>query len=152
MRVLGIDLGEKRIGLALSDPRGVLASPLKVIERPRKLSRLLTVLTNLCGVHEVETVVVGVPLSMDGSVGPQAAQAKDFIARLRAHSGLEVVEWDERLSTVAAERALIDAGVRRRRRKEVVDKTAAALILAGYLDSRRRSEPTVEGDSERPRH
>jgi putative holliday junction resolvase len=135
-RVLGLDYGERRIGVALSDPSGVLASPLIVLDRPRKMKRLLEVLGKLCATHEVRVIVVGLPLSMDGSVGTKAAEVKDFAARLRQHTALPVVEWDERLSTVAAERALIEAGMRREKRKLVVDKTAAALILAGYLDFR----------------
>jgi putative holliday junction resolvase len=152
VRVMGIDLGERRIGLALSDPTGMLASPLRVLERPRKMKRFLEVLADLCREHEVGEIVVGLPLSMDGSVGTKAAEARDFIARLRAHTGLPVVAWDERLSTVAAERALIEAGMRRERRKQVIDKTAAALILAGYLERRRWSESSADAQAERLGH
>lgn len=138
MRILGIDPGEKRIGLALSDPTGIFAQPLMVLERGAKLRRDLRAIAALCREHEVEEIVIGLPLDMSGREGEKALEARAFADRLRETTGLPVVEWDERLSTVAAERALIEGRVRRKRRKQVIDKTAAALILSSYLDSRSR--------------
>ncbi len=137
MRILGVDHGEKRIGLALSDPLALFAQPLTVLERHDRLRSDLRAIAALCKEHEVEEIVIGLPLDMNGSVGAKAQEVRDFAARLRESTGLPIIEWDERLSTVAAERALIEGGLRRQRRKQVVDKTAAALILSSYLDSRR---------------
>ncbi len=137
MRILAIDHGEKRIGVALSDPTATFAQPLVVLERKAKLRQDLRGIAALCREYEVEEIVIGLPLDMNGTVGAKAQEVRGFAERLQETTGLPVVEWDERLSTVAAERALIEAGVRRKKRKQVVDKTAAALILSSYLDSRR---------------
>jgi putative Holliday junction resolvase len=134
MRVLGLDVGEKRIGAALSDPVGIIASPLTVIERKSE-DGALGEITALAREHEVGRIVVGLPLSLDGSPGPQARSVQSFIELLEGRTGLPVVTWDERLSTVAAGRALAEAGVKREKRKERIDAVAAALILQGYLDS-----------------
>lgn len=141
-RVLGIDVGEATLGLAVSDPLGVTAQGLPTLGR-RGPSRDLAALARVIQDLEVTEIVVGYPKNMDGSVGPAAEGALAFARRLEAAFSLPVRLWDERLTTRAAERMLIDAGVRRRKRREVVDQVAAALILQGYLDSgahRRREE------------
>ncbi len=134
MRVMGLDMGAKRIGVAISDERGVTATPLKVLDRSGA-RKVVDVLKKLVEEHSVGAVVVGMPFNMDGSMGPKAKGVAAFIERLKVELGLPVKAWDERLSTVAVTRVLIEADVSRAGRKRVVDKLAAAYILQGYLDS-----------------
>jgi len=135
-RALGVDLGDARIGLALSDPLGVIAQPLETMRcvGPKKdVQRIVAKAKEL----EVGVIVVGLPLLMSGEDGERALQAREFAVQLeRRLDGVRVELWDERLTTVQAERTMISDGVRRRRRKSTVDPIAAALILQGYLDSR----------------
>jgi putative Holliday junction resolvase len=135
-RVLALDLGEARIGLALSDPLGITAQPHGFLERigPKKD---LAVIAELVREHEVAIVVVGLPKLLSGNEGSKAAEAREMAERLRRRLGGVAVElWDERLTTVEAERTLVAGKVRRQRRRERVDSLAAALILQGYLDAR----------------
>ena len=135
-RLLALDLGEARIGLALSDLLGITAQPLPALQRVGSRKDLHK-LGALVEEHEVATVVVGLPLKLSGEKGPEAAAAREFAARLERHVGrARVVLWDERLTTVQAEREMIRGDVRRRRRREKVDSMAAALILQSYLDAR----------------
>jgi putative Holliday junction resolvase len=132
-RSLGLDVGDKRIGVAVSDPMGWTAQPLTVIERvgvAKDVAALRAVTKDL----EVDRVVAGLPIGMDGTEGTQAARVRRFCEALAAATGLEVVYQDERLTTVQSERLLESAGVRRERRRDVVDKMAAALILQSWLD------------------
>lgn len=132
-RTLGLDVGDKRIGVAVSDPMGWTAQPLTVIERvgvAKDVAALRAATKDL----EVDRVVAGLPLGMDGTEGTQAARVRRFCEALAAATGLEVVYQDERLTTVQSERLLESAGVRRERRRDVVDKMAAALILQSWLD------------------
>ncbi len=133
MRRLGLDIGEKRIGVALSDPLGILAIPLSVITRSGEEADLETIL-HLAQQNQVGCIVVGLPRSMDGSIGRQAQEVQLFIDLLSEQSHLPVESWDERLSTKAADRLMLDAGAKRSKRKEWRDALAAALILQGYLD------------------
>lgn len=137
-RVLAVDLGSKRTGIALSDPTGTIASPLETVESTGA-RRAAAHIAELCGRHDVETVVVGWPRNMDGSFGKAAREAEAFAERLRAVLRIPVELWDERLSSAAAERTLIEAGVRREERRRARDRVAAAVILQGYLDARRKS-------------
>jgi len=137
MRVLGLDIGEKRIGAALSDPRGIIASALTVVERKSEDTAIGQIIA-IAQENEVERIVVGLPRSMDGSLGKQAHTVQDFVELLTGCTELPVVTWDERLSTVAAERMLTEAGVKRDKRKERRDSLAAAFILQGYLDRESR--------------
>jgi len=137
-RLLGLDLGTRRIGVALSDPTGTLASPLSTLPH-RSLRRDVERIGDLCREHEVSGVVVGWPRNMDGTAGPAAQQAEAFAEALREGVSIPVDLWDERLSTAAAERALLEGDVRRERRRDLRDQVAAALILQAYLDARRRS-------------
>jgi putative Holliday junction resolvase len=135
VRVLAIDPGSKRIGLAVSDPLGKIAQPLTQI--PAEPAETLPGrLAELARELEAESVVVGLPRRMDGSSGPEARAARELAARLRQDTGLPVTLVDERLTSVAAERALLAAGHRRRRRRELTDAVAAALILQTFLESR----------------
>jgi putative Holliday junction resolvase len=135
-RLLALDLGDVRIGTALSDPLGITAQPLGTMERigPRKdLQRI----DELVREHEVKTVIVGYPLLMSGEEGESAVAAREFAEALRRRSGRVQVElWDERLTTVEAERTMISFGASRRQRRKIADTVAAVLILQSYLDSR----------------
>ena len=136
MRILALDPGTRRIGVALSDPSATIATPLETITAVGG-RRAVEQVAALCRRHDVALVVVGWPRNMDGSRGPAAERAEAFAARLRETVPVPVELWDERLSTVAAERTLIEAGARRERRRETRDRVAASLILQGYLDARR---------------
>jgi len=135
-RTLALDLGERRIGVALSDPSGLIAQPLSVIER-RSLQADLRQIAALVAAHDVERVVVGYPLTLAGRSERAAQRVDRFIAQLRRALPVEVATVDERFSTVAAERALLEGGLRRERRRRVRDAVAAALILQADLDRRR---------------
>jgi putative Holliday junction resolvase len=143
MRVLGIDPGARRIGLALSDAEGRFASPLGAVlvrDAEQAVRDIAAEVTR----HEVERLVLGLPLRMDGSEGDAARNARKLAGRLEASTGRDVVLWDERLTSRAAERALREAGTHGRKRKEAVDSVAAALLLQSYLDAeqeRRGREP-----------
>jgi putative holliday junction resolvase len=139
-RILALDLGAKRIGVALSDPGATIAAPLETIAAAGD-RRAVEQIVTICRRHGVARVVVGWPRNMDGSRGPAAQHAEAFAERLRTALAVPVDLWDERLSTAAAERALIEAGTRREKRRETRDRVAAALILQTYLDARRSGRP-----------
>lgn len=144
-RILAVDYGRRRLGLALSDPLGWSARPLGVLVR-RGFEADVERLAALCREHGVVRVVVGLPVRLGGEAGPEAAEALRFAARLARELDVPVEPWDERLTSRAAERLLVEAGVRRRRRRTRVDAVAAALILQGYLERRRRAGgPEGEG-------
>ena len=135
MRVLGLDVGDVRIGLALSDPTGFLASPFGFVERgPSDLADIV----HIAEENEVAEIVVGLPLSMSGDSGAQAGKVRGFIRELRSHTDLPIKTVDERLSTVQAQSMLRKSGRRGRRDKGQLDAAAAAVILQGYLDYGRR--------------
>lgn len=150
-RILAIDLGTRRIGVALSDPTGTIAAPLETIT-PAGERRAAERVADLCRSHDVAAVVVGWPRNMDGSRGPAARQAEAFAERLRTVLTVPVELWDERLSTAAAERTLIEADVRREERRRTRDRVAAAVILQGYLDAQRIRLRQIESghNEERP--
>ena len=139
MRYLGLDVGDRTIGAAVSDPSGTLASGLATVRRvgPRKDLRAVAELVRR---HEAGEIVVGLPRSLDGSVGPQARKVLSFMDGLRLLVKVPVVPWDERFTSVVAQRTLIEANVSRRDRKAVVDKVSAVLILQNYLDYRKLTE------------
>ena len=141
MRALGLDVGSKTIGVAISDELGLAAHPTLVIARRGTAADVARV-DALVAERAITDVVVGLPLELSGAVGRRATRVRIFIAALRRALGerAPVHEWDERFSTAAVERVLIDADLSRKRRKEVVDKQAAAYILQGWLDARRRAE------------
>ncbi len=132
MRILGIDFGEKTIGVAVSDELGLTAQALKTIRR-RGIGKDLEALGAVIEEYAVEQMVIGLPRNMDGSLGPSAKKALAFVERLKVFN-LPVVTEDERLTTVIAEKTLIEGDVRRARRRQVINQMAAALILQGYLD------------------
>ncbi len=137
MRALGLDVGQKTIGVAMTDALNIAAHPVEVIAR-NGIAEDLARLKTLIGENEVAFVVVGLPFEMSGKIGLRARRVQVFISALRAaiSDRIEIHEWDERFSTVAVERVLIDADLSRKRRKQVIDKQAAAYILQGWLDSR----------------
>lgn len=134
MRILGLDLGTRTIGVAVSDEMNLTAQPVRTIRR-KGITRDLEEISSLIEEYSAGTIVVGLPVNMDGSMGARSAQVLAFVEKLRERTSLPVKTWDERLSTVAVTRVLIEGDVSRKRRKEVVDKMAASYILQGYLDA-----------------
>jgi putative Holliday junction resolvase len=134
-RCLGVDLGEKRIGISMSDALGWTAGPLAALARVG-WKKDLAALRSLILEHEVGRVVVGLPINMDGSTGEMARRTQEFVERFRLTVSIPVETWDERLTTVQAERILLEADLRRDKRRQVIDSMAACLILQGYLDYR----------------
>ena len=134
-RTLGIDLGDRRTGIALSGALGLSAQPLTVLDS-RSQDNLLAEIEKLVTEHDVETILVGVPYNMDGSSGPSAQKSISFCEKLENVLTCSVVQWDERLTSVAAERVLIQGKIRRKQRKKFIDKIAASLMLQAYLDSK----------------
>ena len=137
MRIMGLDFGARTVGVAVSDPLGLTAQGVETVRRENEnqLRRTLARLEALIAQYQVEKIVVGYPKHMNGDIGERAEKSAAFAEKLRKRTGLPVELWDERLTTVAADRALIEAGVRRENRNQYVDKIAAVLILQGYLDS-----------------
>lgn len=136
MRVLGLDIGSHRIGMAISDELGMIAQGLKTIKREsieKDLSEIAVTIAQL----NVEKIVVGLPKNMDGTLGKQAEMVFQWIKALKKKIHLPVVAWDERLSTVGASKILLEADLSRKKRKTVIDRLAAVLILQGYLDQSR---------------
>lgn len=138
VRILGLDIGKKTIGVALSDEAGITAQPLKLIKRS-SLAKDLEDVLQTAREHSVGKILAGLPLNMDGTSSSTTEFVLKFVEMLRAKSPVPVITWDERLSTAAVERVLIEGDMSRSRRKEVIDKMAAAYILQGYLDSRERA-------------
>lgn len=133
-RVLGVDLGSKRIGFAVSDPDRIIATALKMIECLSD-KQIKKAITDVCSETKAELCVLGHPINMDGSKGPAAQRAQKFVDELTAQLNIPVVLWDERLTTKTANELLIEAGTRRDKRKGLVDKIAAQIMLQHYLDS-----------------
>ena len=137
MRIMGLDYGTKTVGVAISDALKITAQGIETIERKEenKLRRTCARIEELIKEYDVEKIVLGFPKHMNNDIGERAEKALEFGEMLKRRTGLEVVMWDERLTTVAAERTLIDSKVRRENRKQYIDKIAAVFILQGYLDS-----------------
>lgn len=141
MRALGIDLGSKRIGVALSDSAGTMATPYEVIARSGSRARDHARILALAEDAGAVCLVVGLPLSLDGTTGPAAQAALDEAEELRAATGLPVEMWDERLTTVTADRELMAQSMKASDRRRVVDKVAASIMLQAWLDHRRLRTP-----------
>ena len=139
MRIMGLDYGSKTVGVAMGDPLGITAQAVETIWRKEenKLRKTCAHIEELIREYEVERIVLGLPKHMNNDIGERAKKALEFGEMLRRRTGLEVVMWDERLTTVEAERTLIENKVRRENRKQYIDKIAAVFILQGYLDSKR---------------
>ncbi|HIS55045.1 MAG: Holliday junction resolvase RuvX [Lachnospiraceae bacterium] len=138
MRILGLDYGSKTVGVAVSDPLKITAQTVETIVRKEenKLRKTLARIEELVKEYEVESIVLGLPKNMNNSLGDRAEKTMEFRSMVERRTGLPVVLWDERLTTVAAERTLIESSVRRENRKEYIDQIAASFILQGYLDAR----------------
>lgn len=136
MRIMGLDYGSKTVGVAVSDPLGITAQGIETVCRKEenKLRRTCARIEELIREYEVEQIVLGLPKHMNNDIGDRARRSMEFGEMLRRRTGLEVVMWDERLTTVEAERTLIENKVRREDRKKYIDKIAAVFILQGYLD------------------
>ena len=151
MRIMGLDFGSKTVGVAVSDALLVIAQGIEIIRREQenKLRRTLARIEELIKEYEVDKLVLGLPKNMDGSLGERAEKTMEFKAMLERRTGLEVILWDERLTTVAADKLMMESGVRREDRKKYVDSIAATFILQGYLDKislQRNGESNVRED------
>lgn len=134
MRILGLDVGDRTIGVAISDPLGFTAQGITTIRRKSEeydIEKLL----EICNEYGVETIISGLPKNMNGTIGEQAQKVQRFCEALGSHTDIEIKFWDERLTTMAANRAMLEADMSRKKRKGLVDKIAATYILQGYLDS-----------------
>ncbi len=142
IRIMGLDFGSKTVGVAVSDPLGITAQGVEIVRRTseNKLRRTLARIEELVAEYQVTEIVLGYPKNMNNTIGERAEKSLAFKEMLERRTGLPVVMWDERLTTVAANRTLMESGVRRENRKEYVDMLAAVYILQGYLDSRGRTE------------
>lgn len=134
MRILGLDVGEKTIGVAVCDPLGFTAQGITTIKRVGK-NKDLEEINKICKEYSVESIVVGLPKNMNGTIGPSGEKILKFCELIKEYTNLEIKMWDERLTTVAAHRAMLEADLSRAKRKKIVDKIAATYILQGYLDS-----------------
>ena len=141
-RSMGLDYGSKTVGVAISDELGITAQGVETITRSEegKLRRTLARIAELSQEYRINRIILGYPKNMDNSAGARVKKTEEFADMVRRRTGLPVVFWDERLTTVSAERVLMESGVRREKRKAVIDKIAAVLILQNYLDSGRGKE------------
>ncbi len=139
MRILGLDHGSRRIGIALSDELKMIAQPLEYVAA-QPFTEVVARLKQLIQEKEVELIVVGMPRNMDGTYGPAAERVQEFVSELKKVIPLRIKKWDERLTTSQANRVLLEADVGRKKRKQMVDKMAAAILLQSYLDAQSSSE------------
>lgn len=139
VRILGLDLGQKRIGVAISDPLGISAQGLTVLTSQGTEADLARII-DLAREHHVQEIVIGLPRHLNGRLGENAAEVFYWVEYLHQHLQIPVHTWDERLTTVQAERILLEANLSRRRRRQVLDKIAAVLILQAFLDQRQQSQ------------
>ncbi len=139
MRIMGLDFGSKTVGVAISDPLLITAQGIEIIRRKEenKLRQTLARIEELIVEYEVEEIVLGMPKNMNATEGIRVELTNEFKEKLERRTGLPVALWDERLTTVAADKAMMEAGIRREKRKDYVDMIAATLILQGYLDYKR---------------
>lgn len=146
MRIMGLDFGSKTVGVAVSDSLLVTAQGIEIIRRKEenKLRQTLARIEELILEYEVQEIVLGCPRHMNGTEGVRAELTEHFKDKLERRTGLPVFLWDERLTTVAADRTMMEVGIRRENRKNYVDKIAATLILQGYLDNRSRTTKAAE--------
>ena len=145
-KVLGVDFGERRTGVAISDDSRVIAFPRERLDCPR-VEQAAAAVARIAAAEKVAEIVVGYPLNMNGSSGPRVVRTDEFLAELAKRTEIPLKKWDERLSTKIAEAVLIEAGTSREKRRGVVDKLAAQIILQGYLDSTSPAPSNDEEDS-----
>jgi len=146
MRILGLDYGSKTVGVAISDPLGITAQGVETIWRKQEnhLRQTLARIEELISEYQVERIVLGYPKNMNNTIGERAQKSLEFKEMLERRTGLPVVMWDERLTTVEADRTMMETGIRRENRKEYVDMIAAVFILQGYLDYLSNQQATQE--------
>lgn len=139
MRIMGLDYGSRTVGVAVCDPLGITAQTVETIVRreENKLRKTLARIEELIRQYEIERIVLGYPKNMNNTIGERGKKSEELKEAIERRTGIPVILWDERLTTVAAERVLMESGVRREHRKEYVDQIAASMILQGYLDSLR---------------
>ena len=151
MRIMGLDFGSKTVGVAISDALLITAQGVEIIRRKEenKLRQTLARIEELIAQYEVEKIVLGKPKHMNGTEGVRVELTEEFKEKLERRTGLPVVFWDERLTTVAADKTMMEAGIRREHRKEYVDMIAATFILQGYLDylGNQANKPEAKNDS-----
>ena len=145
MRVIGIDLGSKRIGIALSDSDLTVATPLDVVERSGNVEKDHIAILKITDEWEVQKIIVGLPVSLDGTLGPSARSVMDEVKMLRSVTDIPIETHDERFTTVTAEQILLQQNVKRDKKKRVIDKVAAAIILQGWIDSFNKSKDARSG-------
>ena len=147
MRIMGLDYGSKTVGVAVSDPLGLTAQGIEIVRRKseNKLRQTLARIEEIAKEYGVEKIVLGFPKHMNNDIGERAEKSLEFKEMLERRTGLPVVMWDERLTTVEADRTMMETGIRRENRKEYVDMIAAVFILQGYLD-RRNNEKKKESE------
>ena len=145
MRVIGIDLGSKRIGIALSDSDLTVATPLDVVERSGNVGKDHIAILKITDEWEVQKIIVGLPVSLDGTLGPSAQSVMDEIKMLGGVTDIPIETHDERFTTVTAEQILLQQNVKRDKKKRVIDKVAAAIILQGWIDSFNKSKDDRPG-------
>jgi len=138
-RIMGLDLGEKTIGVALSDETALIAQPLCTLKRVA-IKKDLQEIAQIVEEYKVQEIIFGLPLHMNGNLSPMAEKVIKFSKRLRGKVPVPIHTWDERLTSVAAERALVESGVKRKKRKKWIDQIAACLILQGWLDHRAKNQ------------
>lgn len=134
MRVLGIDYGDSRIGVAVSDPMGWTAQGLETVKSKDGMKKALTRILEIINQYEVKDIVIGYPLNMNGTKGPRAEKTEGFIQKLLEFGEYNIIKWDERLTTISAHRAMNELGVKASNKKNIVDTMSAVFILQGYLD------------------
>lgn len=144
MRILALDVGDRHVGVAVSDPLGIMANAVKTFERSSKSADMAEV-KSLVQKYSPHKLVLGLPKNMNGTIGPQAKKVLKFGQLIEDHIDIDVIYWDERLTTVSADRAMLEGDLSRKKRKEIVDKIAAVFILQGYLDYERNKKE--EGNS-----
>lgn len=139
MRIMALDVGEKTIGVAVSDPTGLIAQGIQIINR-KSIQKDFSIIKDLVEQYEVHEIIIGLPLNMNGTEGTQTEKTRRFGQKLLSNLEIPVIYWDERLTTMAAERMLVEeADLSRAKRKKVIDKMAAVYILQNYLDKERRT-------------
>lgn len=135
MRIMGIDFGDSRIGIAMSDPLGWTAQGIETIHWKGSFDRPIDRIVQIAKEYKVERIIIGFPRNMNGTIGPRGERTLEFIEALSGAADSEIIKWDERLTTVAANRLMHETGVKTSRKKGIVDQIAAVYILQGYLDS-----------------
>ncbi len=146
MRIMGLDFGSKTVGVAVSDPLGITAQGVEIIRRKsaNKLRQTLARIEELIKEYDVDELVLGLPKNMNGTEGERCERTREFKEMLEKRTGLPIAFWDERLTTVAADRAMVEKGMGRYERKEYVDEIAAIFILQGYMDAKKLSASTEQ--------